>query len=347
MTRIFYSTFFLMMVVLTTAAHAAVVKNLYQAQVPVANQSAQERYSAAQAALQTVLVKVSGSTSVLKNPILQKNIFRANSYIEQYSYGDNSANDPAMPYSLNVHFLPASVNKLLVQALAPVWGKDRPLIILWISTTTNGTEHLIGANDPTNIANAFQMAANTRGLPIVFPLLDNTDTQQVSLADVKNGNLAAVSQASIRYGSNAIVMVQCDTSNSAEIKSHWIFSFNGEQSTQDFTGSSVNAIASEGINALAEILASQLSVVDTGSKNGIPIKIDGINDINQLAAAQRYLQQLSIIKSISIVSIQPTSVLFNLTLVNDVGTLQKIIATDNILKPIDLNSPTLEYQWTT
>ena len=56
----------LLCMVLPLAARAEIVKNLYSAQVPVADQSAAALASASREALAEVLVKVSGSVDVLQ-----------------------------------------------------------------------------------------------------------------------------------------------------------------------------------------------------------------------------------------------------------------------------------------
>lgn len=66
-------TFVLLLLTLWSGFSSAVmVSGLYQVSVPVEDQSSASRDQGLMAALQQVLVKVSGSTGVLQNPLVQQ-----------------------------------------------------------------------------------------------------------------------------------------------------------------------------------------------------------------------------------------------------------------------------------
>ncbi|HHH39763.1 MAG TPA: DUF2066 domain-containing protein, partial [Sedimenticola sp.] len=69
-------------------ARAVQVAGLYQAEVPVAGQSAEQRNQAIRAAFAQVLVKVSGRPGIAARKELAAALGNAARYVQQYSYLD-------------------------------------------------------------------------------------------------------------------------------------------------------------------------------------------------------------------------------------------------------------------
>ena len=76
-------------------AYAVVVNNLYQASVPITNQSTKARNDAIRKALGFVLVKASGNDAVTSIPSIWDNVNNISNYVQQYTYieNKNSATD--------------------------------------------------------------------------------------------------------------------------------------------------------------------------------------------------------------------------------------------------------------
>jgi len=202
-------------------AYALEVNDLYQASINVDSQNSGERKRALKQAMQAVLLKVGGQLSVLENNLLKKSLTTANSFITQYHY--QQINRPISPsvnkqLSLVVSFNEDKINKLFSQANLPIWGSLRPQVLLWIideqglrrtiisnSTMLNSTE----INFPL-LVNDF---SRQRGLPLLMPLMDFDDANQITLSDLWGRFEQPIRYASARYFPEAIVVMRISNSS--------------------------------------------------------------------------------------------------------------------------------------
>ena len=105
------------------SSHAEMVRDLYEAQVPVSSQSAQALERASREALSDVLVKVSGSVEVLANPTIAAAIRDARKQVQQYSY--NKGEGPGSELTARFEFDSSWVTRLVTEAGAPLWTANR------------------------------------------------------------------------------------------------------------------------------------------------------------------------------------------------------------------------------
>ena len=80
------SLVFVLLLALAVSGRADVVEDLYWAEVAVADQSSKSLASASRDALSDVLVKASGSESVLRNPVVKEALGEARNQVLQYAY---------------------------------------------------------------------------------------------------------------------------------------------------------------------------------------------------------------------------------------------------------------------
>src|SRR6185437_11072211 len=130
----------LVLLAFSPAVFAVRVHSIYQAQIPVPSQSSPVRFQAAKAGLAQVLVKVSGDSLILESkPELKASLDRAGSWIQEYSYSVLPHVTKSMPYLLTMRFDAEAVNKLLLESGSPIWGQNRPLILVWL--VVDGLNH--------------------------------------------------------------------------------------------------------------------------------------------------------------------------------------------------------------
>ena len=326
--------FFVLLMPLALPVLATVVPNLYIAQIPVHSQNVNDRSIALSAAYQTVLIKVTANSKVLQNGRIQAAAAHPDEYIQQYSYQANSdATDAANPYLLIVQFDPEAINRLLASAKLVVWGQDRPLTLFWIATTVDGTQHLLSASDEGPIPSLLDKQAQLYGLPILLPILDLNDLSQLSVTDIVGRFVAPVVQASVRYGSNAIVMINIEKKNHQWTSLWTLITTNAPQSWQE-QGTDLSQIMSDGMQQLTHLLSQQFALSGGKNQSTTNLQISGINNLNDYAHALRYLQRISLVKKVTVLKLAGTQVQFQLVLRGDRNTLQKAIALDQTLTSI-------------
>ena len=247
---------------------------------------------------------------------------------------------------LRVRFLPNAINSLLLNAGLSVWGRDRPLILFWVDSDEGGTLHLVGVTDTSLLSSVFDTNAVRRGLPIIFPLVDETDQQQITPQDVLSVNNTVITQASVRYGSNAIVLVNIHAQADNTFQTHWTLLSSGDNQIFDFNGADIDPLIAQGVDAVAENFANQFASSIGQAQTTVQIEMDGINNLTQFAAVQRYLEQLNNAQSVNVIEVQTDSILFQLSITGDVASLQKLMSLDNrVLAMSSSTSGLLKYQW--
>ena len=116
----------LLLAIAAMPVYAAEVPSLYTAQVPFDKRADDGREAAYLAALDVVLLKVSGSDLAGDPDKVQLLFPDPASFVVQFRPGDED--------TLWVSFDGRAIERTLRQAGQTVWGGDRPLTIVWCSS---------------------------------------------------------------------------------------------------------------------------------------------------------------------------------------------------------------------
>ncbi|HEX6929512.1 MAG TPA: DUF2066 domain-containing protein, partial [Gammaproteobacteria bacterium] len=168
-------------------AGADPVTDLFAANVPVSDQSAETRSTALRDAMAQVLVKITGSRSVLETVEGRDLIESASRFLQQYRYESIRPVpvDPVAPrLALYAEFDGSALERRLRAAGIALWGRERPMTLVWLALSDSTERRLVGSGAQAPVANAVRTAAARRGLPVKLPLLDTEDTTRVSFMDV-------------------------------------------------------------------------------------------------------------------------------------------------------------------
>ena len=127
------------MTLLPAISQATIVKRMYEVNLPVLSQDKKIQRAAFEQAFIEVLVRVSGNSEV----VTELNIKSASKYVQQYRYlpipVDKSSAAPVMlamsqpRHLLWVQFNKGLIQKLLRETALPVWGQQRPNMLVWMA----------------------------------------------------------------------------------------------------------------------------------------------------------------------------------------------------------------------
>lgn len=190
-------------------AEAVQVSRLNEADVAVSSRSSAELEQAIKDALAKVLVKNSGSTETLVNAEVQSLIAQARSVLSQYGYVENDGR-----LYVRASFDNTRVTSTLRSAQLPVWGKQRPLTLLWLATDGEGEKVLLGDQSDLAIRSQFNDASAQAGVPLLFPLLDLDDMMAANINSVRGFFADEVAQASRRYQSDFFALATLEAAGS-------------------------------------------------------------------------------------------------------------------------------------
>lgn len=324
-----------MSVLLITAmppAFAKVESNLYSSAIPVQSRSVAERNMALSEALSEVLIKVSGNSTVTTLPKIHGQLKNTDQILRSYRYQSN--NDPKYPYLLTASFDPSAVNRLLTTNHQAIWGADRPALLFWVVKNKDDQSELISSDD----ADIYQTLTNTaaqRGLPIVYPLLDLTDLNNLSASDIIKNQDTPIINASQRYPHAGIVTVVLNKLSDNQWQSVWTLELNGQNTQFDIQAADIDQVTASGVNQLADTIATAYSVLHLGNSNtqSFQIEVYGINSTENYAKVSQYLKHLSSIKQVTIVKVMPGQIIYNVEVSGGKQLLQQSISIDKLLEP--------------
>ncbi len=326
----------LILLSLTFGSHAAEVDNLYQASAPVNSRDEQERAKLTPQLLQQVMLKVVGNKALLETAPLAPILSQAGQYMQQYEYRRNNilGADLTEPdqLALSVRFDPAAVNRAINELQLPVWGNNRPDILIWALVENNGDTAILGLETaPVGVFQPLSRAAEQRGLPILMPLMDLQDQAALSIADIRQGNQAAVAAASERYGAD-IVMTAVVNLNADAAQVQWRANGAGVSDSWQTQGNMQEAFAA-GMGHLADKLALQFAqLVDNGGEaQRLTMQIKDVLSYADFSRLMTYLDKLELISDIRVINLGEQQLDLDIAFRGSIDVLQRTLAVGSLL----------------
>lgn len=321
-----------------TSASADPVSGLHAADVLVHDQGAETRAAALKDALAQVLIKMTGSQSVLdvaETAALLENPAR---FLQQYRYESvrPAPVDPAAPrLTLHAEFDGAALEQRLRAGGFPLWGRERPLTLAWIAFNDGAAREIIG-RDPVNpVSGALQRAATRRSLPLALPVMDPQDATRVSFMDVWGVYEEPLLAAASRYSPDAVLVGSVFNAGDGLWGGRWTLLRDGQRERWESSGASPEAVATDAIDALTERYAEEFAV--HGAMPGESVALIEITEVGQLrdyAAVQSYVSRLSVVKDARLRLVDGGTLRFELELNGGVRALEQAIALGRVLEAL-------------
>lgn len=330
-------------------AQAVIFDDLYVAEVLVPNESELERRRGARAGLLQVLVRVSGTLDVDNSSLIRASLRNPESYYYQFSYESSEKTllegESTMPARvLKIHFEPSAVARLLRDADLPVWGSNRPAVLLWVAVSSGQERRLLSEADRDDVVEALVDQARQRGIPLLFPILDLEDTSRISTAEVWGAFLERIEAASARYNPDAVLTARLQAELNGRWTGRWSYNIGGNWRSLETGAFSSGDLVRGMIDQLADDLASRFAL--GASRASVTIVVENVATLSRYAEVSRYLEQLSPVLSSSIVSLKDGEAEFRLQIEGQYDQLLEIIELDE--KFLLLNgrgSERLSYRW--
>ncbi|MGV0005931.1 MAG: DUF2066 domain-containing protein [Candidatus Porifericomitaceae bacterium WSBS_2022_MAG_OTU9] len=309
------------------------VDSLYEVRVA---QEGTDRNKALQAALDVMLLRLTGDATLLADSRIELLRRRVESYIQSYEYVPSGSGNED-PW-LRVLFARESLVDSLSDLNIPSWGVSRPETLVWfVAGDLSGGHRLLRLGDDHPALHELERWSNKYGLPLVYPLLDLEDVSQVDSSKLWVGFDENLRQASRRYGADAVVLVKVDGWQQGQWQLRWNL-YVGEET---LNWSDVAIDPAQVVEAGVGRLATELSVrfgIDNFSEedlNSFSIKIAGVTDFSQMAKVITYLSNVHAIRAVQLKSARRGELQLNLLAALDKSGVQNAIALSTLLVPID------------
>jgi hypothetical protein len=299
----------LLIVAPASVSSAVEVTALYSAEVPLQTGARDPRAAAYRDALTAVLLRVSGS-DLANDPELVDLLFpNPASYVVQFRPGEED--------TLWVTFDGNAVEEVLRRNGQTVWGRERPLTLVWLAVDWGqGEREIVGADDPERsddeartidrnrlLRERMLDAAERRGLPLAFPLLDTEDLAKVTFSDIWGGFDELVLDASRRYEASSVLIGRVRPESSQ--RNRWTYYFAGEE--RAWTGDPELVV-----NLVADVLAAEFAIGGDAPLQSIELAVAGIDSVDAYGSVQRILSDASVVESFSIVSVDGDRILYRI-----------------------------------
>ncbi len=321
----------LTLLMLSLPAGAVDVPTLYTTEVPYNREARNARGDAYEAALKTVLLRVSGSELANSPHIIEELFPNPASYVMQFRSGANS--------TLWVSFDGEAIEQTLRDAGQTVWGPDRPLTLVWLAVDWGqGQREIVGADDPDRtrpesrsidrnrlVRERVLEVAERRGLPLVFPLLDTTDLQMVTFTDIWGGFDEMILSASERYDANSILIGRIRPASSQ--RSRWTYYFAGSETPMTGTPEAV-------VGQVADLLASEFAVGGDMPIEAVALNVSGVVSLDAYGTVQKMLGDVSLIESFTVTEVSGDRVSYQVDVRGGANRLSRALRFSGLIETV-------------
>jgi len=306
------------------AAQAVTVTGLYEARVPVADQSTAERNNSLQQAFDVVLVRVTGNRAAAGT--LAGELGNPTQYVQQYRY-EKAPVDPANPNAvpgllLWAQFDPGVVKRALHGAHAPLWGAERPRTLVWLSLP----DRVLAAADGSPLMQAMQAAAEQRGIVLVFPAMDSADKAALAPADLAAFDDGRIRAASGRYHPDAILVGRIAPAE-GQFAARWQWLAPDKvEDWQSPAGDQV-LLAADGVQVAADRFAARYAISpDAADQDGVALQVDGVTSLDAYAKLLAYLNALTPVRAVHVQRVAGGSVYYTVDIHGSIDNLESALS---------------------
>lgn len=309
-----------------TTAQAEDVQWLYQVEVPVVSQSVADRKAAAGLALTEVLQRVSGQAALPDSTQLRLAVSQPDRYYDQFRYQRSDIDGSPV---LRVDFSAPAVNDLSKSLELPLWWANRPRIILWSLDQGGG---VISTQD-LEFAQALQLRARQRGVPLVLPVADESGAIDVSTRAIQQSDFDALSAYSLRYQAELIAVGKV-TGTPGNLDGRWLMKLAGRTRILSTRGADAAQVGAQLADKLADMLAARFAVVGTAGE--IKVLVAGVSDPRQYAALLQYLGSLAFVDDTLVTALAGGQITLALQTQASQDKFLQLVAVDGLLVPEDV-----------
>ena len=315
---------------LSVPLYAVQLESLYTAEVAVTDQSQSVRNMAIKKALHTVVRKVSGRRSALSNVPLLSALSNVGSYVEQFQYKKRDQNKG---YWLIVRFQKAALDKTLQQFEVPVWGANRPDVLLWLAVDNGKNRYIANTELNDELVALIRQESLGAGLVVTLPLLDLADQRALSFNDVWAGFSDQIQRASKRYSAKQVMFARL-------LKAQGVWRFNwtlmneGQQNDGVEKSADKQVVFQQVFTQVAENLADIYAPIGVVRfVNQLKMEVVGVNDLPQFVRVTSYLSSLDMVKKLSWEQLIDNKVILELVITGDEAVLRDTIALNDVISP--------------
>ena len=341
----------LALVIVAMPAHSVLINDLYVAEVTTVSQSDAQRRRDAGTGLLDVLVRVSGRVDIVEHPLVAAALRTPEDYYTEFSYQtiENGGSDAELsaptPQKMQIRFEPSLISDLLRLAGLPVWGSNRPSVLFWVARGFGAERSVLGEGSSGVFAQSVRERAESRGVPVYFPVWDLEDSSRVTASEIWGRFLDRIEAASERYSPDKLLVVRVEKRYAGQWHVDWSYGDQGEWRVGTLLKASETEAAVALVDEITELLSAQYA--GTSARSALRLNVEGISGVAALAEVERYLQRLSSVLDVRLRRVKGDLLTFDVRSEGDLEQLIDLIALDRDLTLLssDVGASTVWYRW--
>ncbi len=338
------------MLIFSAPSQAARVSGLYGTEIVVVNQSDGERQRGFQLAMEDVLIKLTGDSAILVRAEAAPIIRRAGKFVEEYRYTPIvpsteeepvEKNNSGPAYQLYVRFSSTLLGTALRNQNIPVWGRERPSIIVWLAVENATSRMLVSSATESDERTELANQAQRRAIPLVLPVMDKADRRALSYGDIRGGFIDKIKSASKRYRS-AVVLTGHMSQQRGRWYTRWQLIDGDNVQTWQALGDDLDTAIGVGLEGVSNRLVLKYASGQHIAESTIAVRVNRILTLENYANVMKYFSSLSVVTGVHVSQMSPDNTIFRLSLSGSKEDLQRIIALDPKLQPVSAeDEPTI------
>ena len=314
----------LLLSLLSTQIRAEKSQNLYEVLVPVLDQTSATREQAFQQVFDGVVRKLTGRDDIATSTKLSGFRAKAGTYVSQFHYQERSVAEQTAPdeaHYLRVRFNESAINQILRQHNLPLWGADRPSMLIWVAQDIDGQRSIVTPLDFAPVRDEMTLAADNWGIPAVYPVMDFDDIGALSLSELWGLFQEPVERASKRYGANAVMAMRVWTTDKNLWSGRTLFLLNGQIYTKSYENVSPTALANAAMADVAKHMFDMFAVsAGSAADEPVTVIVDNVKSVRDYARLMNSLDSLTAVRHVAMAQVDGSRIMLRVTID---GTLQQ------------------------
>lgn len=276
---------------------------LYSAASPVPDQSVEARAEAFTRNLGQVIIKVSGDPAAAR----YAGTLDASSLVIEYRYRQLPIKQGG-GLELWTRFDAQRLTSALAAAGVPVWGENRPTVIAWVATPSG----IVDDASSKPLRTTMRETAEQRGLPLVLPLLDLVDRQQVQAFDIRSFFIPTLEKASQRYEAQGMLIGSITPAPGfGGVDSSWRLVLGGRSNAFSIPAPSAQSAAAAAVGRAANVLANRFARLSTrGLESDLELVVSGIDSLKSAVVVRRAIGEVQGVKALRLYRINGAKLRF-------------------------------------
>lgn len=318
--------------------HALLVQGLYEQEIAVQGQGDAERIRAYREGLSAVILKITGEERHLRNAAVERAVRDAQSYVQEVSYRTASTGAETQTF-ISVSFDSALVNQMLMSSGVPVWDRDRPAVLLWLSVQdATGRRELLSADSEHPMLAIVREFSRVRGLPVLIPVMDLEDRRNLPGDVAWSLDEAAIRNASARYGADAILSGRLLESPNGDLVGLWQFLFRGNVETFDVFERDLDVYTLGTLNRVTAQLAAHFAFnsMEAPANSRVTVRVEGMDSATDYVNLMAYMDNLAVVDTVAAALLDGEGIELDVRLSSSAFLFTEFIALGRDLQPLDV-----------